>query len=92
MKSKFKVKADKIGTTVSTKTLGSITIAERHADILAREGRFDLIDGLIPAKKLVALGDKTIKQLQNIAKDLPGYHLKLKKEELIKLINAAPTT
>ena len=88
---KVRVKPNMIGTSVSTKALGMITVREDHADILAREGRFDLIDGIIPAKKLVALGDKTIKQLREIAKGLEGYTLKLKKDELIELINATPS-
>jgi len=76
-----------IGVTTTTKSLGQITVESRHADILAREGRYDLIDGIVPAKALVALSDKTVKELRDIAKDLEGYELKLKKSELIDLIN-----
>ncbi len=91
MKAKIKVKSSAIGVSVGTKSIGVITVAQRHVDILAREGRFDLLDGIVPAKKLVALSDKTVKELREIAKGLDGYELKLKKDELIELINDSPS-
>lgn len=90
MNKKIKVKPEMIGATTVTKSLGRITIAERHADILAREGRYDLIDGIVPAKKLVALKDKTSKELNELAKDLPEYKTGMNKDDLIELIRAAP--
>ena len=87
---KPRIKPEKIGSTTSTKSLGTIVIAERHTDILIREGRTDLIDGISSAKKLVPLKDKTLKELRKSAKGIEGYSLKLSKTELIDLINANP--
>jgi len=84
---KIKVKASAIGVSTNTEALGNITIAERHADILAREGKLEFLEGAKPAKKLVPVGEKSFKALREEAKDLPGFHLKLSKEELIALID-----
>lgn len=90
MSRKVTVKPQFIGATTKVKNLGTITIREDHAEILAREGRFDLVDGITPAKKLVALSDKSLKELNDLAKDMEGYKKGLKKEELIELIRATP--
>jgi len=86
----MKLKESAIGVKTIVQSIGYITVSEKHLPILIREGRFDLIDGMISAKKLVALEDKKKSELQEIAKDIEGYSDKLKVKELIELINAAP--
>ncbi len=87
----MKLKPEAIGVKTFTQTLGFITVQERHLPILLREGRHDLIDGILEAKQLVALENKLKSELREIAKDLDGYNDNLKKQELIDLINATPT-
>ncbi len=88
--SKLRVKPEMVGFTTKVKGLGRITITAEHAEILAREGRFDLVDGIVPATKLVALKDKSLKDLNKLAEDLIGYKKGMKKSELIELIRVAP--
>lgn len=83
----IKVKEAFIGSNTNTKTLGNITISQKYADLLAREGRYELLEGISTAKKLTPISEKTIKELRELAKDLPGYHLKLDREKLISLLN-----
>jgi len=86
----MKLKKEAIGVKTMTESLGFITVQERHLHILIREGRYDLVDGMVSSKNLVALEDKLKSELKEIAKDLEGYSDTLKKSELIELINAAP--
>ena len=86
----MRVRPEMIGVRTWTKALGNITVAARHVDILAREGRTDLIEGLKAAKRLVPMTEKTLKELRDQAKDLDGFNLKLKRDELIALIDAQP--
>lgn len=86
----MKLKKSAIGTKTNTQNLGFITIKEKHLDILIREGRYEFIDGMIAPNKLVALEDKKVSELRELAKDLEGYTNKLTKQELLDLINALP--
>jgi hypothetical protein len=91
MKATIRVKEEMIGATTWIKGIGHTTIGQRHALLLAQAGRFEFLDGVVPATKLIALADKTVKELRETAEGLDGYSLKLKKDELIDLINAAPS-
>jgi len=91
MKNNIKVKEEMIGATVWLKGIGHTTIGQRHANLLAQAGRYDLLDGIVAPTALVAIADKKVSELREIAKGLEGYNDKLKKDELIALINAAPS-
>ena len=69
----MKLKKSAIGTQIMTKNLGFIKIQERHLPILLREGHYHLVEGMVHPKKLVALEDKTVSELREIAKEMEGY-------------------
>lgn len=83
----FKVKKKFIGSTVFVQGVGQITIKPEYAEMLAKHGRTELLEGIKPAAKLKPLKELTKKELQEKAKDHPEYSSKLNKEELIDLIN-----
>lgn len=82
----LKVKDEAIGVSTYIKGIGMITIHSGSADLLLKHGKYQFLKGVVPPKKLVALSDKSVKELTELAKDLNGYSKKMKKDELIALI------
>jgi hypothetical protein len=93
----MKVKKEFIGASTSVQGIGQIKIREDHADVLAKAGRFELLEGPIPNfKKLVPVekeqtpdySEMKVKDLRDLAKDLDGYKSSMNKHQLIELLNA----
>ncbi len=79
------IKEDKIGTIFHSKTHGfAIKIGHEHTGLLIKEERFDLLDS--SGGDLKPLGDMKVSELREIAKEMDGYQSKMRKPQLIKLI------
>lgn len=85
----MKVRADKIGSIVTTR-LGTLKVKAEHAAMFARQGRYDLLEDVKESEELVPLADLTLKQLRPRAIGLKGYKYKMSRKQLIELINATP--
>lgn len=87
----MRIKEELKGGSTFSKTLnGLVKIEDKNIDLFLSEGRYELLEGTPTPKKLEPiknnLEDKTVKELKGLAEELEGYDPKMKKAELIELI------
>lgn len=87
----MKVKKELEGGVTFSKILnGNVKIIDKNVDLFLSEGRYDLLENTPTPKKLEPiknnLEEKSVKELRELAKDLEGFDSKMKKQELIQLI------
>ena len=87
----MKVKKELEGGVTFSKILnGSVKIIDKNVDLFLSEGRYDLLENT-PTPKILEpiknnLEEKSVRELRELAKDLEGFDSKMKKQELIQLI------